>query len=110
MAAMMLRTAALAFTLLGPWLAPAYASVTEWVVVDGGRVRLVTTGGANQDGTIDGALEIAPEPGWKIYWRDPGDAGVPPAIDVSKSANMSDVSVDYPTPERFADGATTWAG
>jgi DsbC/DsbD-like thiol-disulfide interchange protein len=110
MAAMMLRSVAVACVLLGSWLGPASASVTDWVVVEGGRVRLVTAGGPNEDGTVDGALEIALEPGWKTYWRDPGDAGVPPQIDIGKSTNVADVAIEFPTPERFADGTTSWAG
>lgn len=30
------------------------------------------------DGTIKAVLDVDLLPGWKTYWRDPGEAGVPP--------------------------------
>ena len=48
-------------------------------------MRLVTTGSRDADGRLEGILDIELKPGWKTYWRDPGDAGVPPTIDVSAS-------------------------
>jgi DsbC/DsbD-like thiol-disulfide interchange protein len=51
------------------------------------------------------AIEIRLDPGWKTYWRDPGDSGVPPAFDFSGSNNVKSVTVEWPAPERFPDGA-----
>ena len=42
------------------------------------------------------------KPGWKIYWRSPGDAGYPPAIDWKGSDNLNDVVISWPGPHRFA--------
>jgi DsbC/DsbD-like thiol-disulfide interchange protein len=50
-------------------------------------------------------VEIRLDPGWKTYWRDPGDSGVPPTLDFSGSANVKSVSVLWPAPELFPDGA-----
>jgi DsbC/DsbD-like thiol-disulfide interchange protein len=50
-------------------------------------------------------IEIKLDPGWKTYWRDPGDSGVPPTFDFSGSENMKAVTVLWPAPARFADGA-----
>jgi DsbC/DsbD-like thiol-disulfide interchange protein len=50
-------------------------------------------------------VEIRLEPGWKTYWRYPGDSGVPPTLDFSGSENIKSVTVLWPAPERFADGA-----
>ena len=68
---------------------PAFASATDWLEVNGGRVRLVTSGLPDSSGLLNGALEIDLEPGWKTYWRDPGDAGVPPQIDIARSSNIA---------------------
>jgi len=73
-------------------------------------VRLVTTGNPNEKGLIKGALDIDLTPGWKTYWRDPGDAGVPPQIDFSGSRNVSVVDIAYPAPHRFSDAGGIWAG
>ncbi|MGX9353885.1 protein-disulfide reductase DsbD domain-containing protein [Roseobacteraceae bacterium S113] len=41
------------------------------------------------------------EPGWKTYWRSPGEVGLPPELDWSRARNVADVSLLYPAPERF---------
>lgn len=51
------------------------------------------------------AVEIKLKEGWKTYWRYPGDSGVPPMLDFSKSQNVKAVTVLYPAPMQFADGA-----
>ena len=45
------------------------------------------------------------QPGWKTYWRTPGDSGVPPRFDFSKSDNVEAVTVLWPAPMKFDDGA-----
>ena len=45
------------------------------------------------------------DPGWKTYWRNPGDSGVPPRFDFSKSENIEAVTVLWPAPKKFDDGA-----
>jgi DsbC/DsbD-like thiol-disulfide interchange protein len=89
---------------------PALASSSDWYDVEGGSVRLVTTGAANQNGVIEGVLEIDLKPGWKTYWRDPGDAGVPPTLDASASRNIASAELSFPAPQRFNDGSAVWAG
>lgn len=90
--------------------AGAQASASAWHDSEGGRIRLVTTGKADDRGRIRGALEIALKPGWKTYWRDPGDSGVPPQLDVSGSANIAEVDVSFPPPRRHDDGYGQWVG
>lgn len=91
-------------------LSPALASSSGWIETEGGRVRLTTAGSPNAEGKLQGALEIALKPGWKTYWRDPGDAGIPPSLDVSDSINVSGAEIDFPPPKRFDDGYSVWAG
>jgi DsbC/DsbD-like thiol-disulfide interchange protein len=50
-------------------------------------------------------LELQLDPGWQTYWRYPGDSGVPPTFDFSGSDNVSSVTVEWPAPQRFPDGA-----
>ncbi|MCP9231596.1 hypothetical protein NMG46_15235 [Mesorhizobium sp. LMG 17147] len=89
---------------------PASASSSAWYNSEGGRVRLVTSGKADEAGRLQGVLDIALKPGWKTYWRDPGDAGVPPQIDVSASTNIADATLLFPPPQRHDDGYGKWAG
>ncbi len=58
-------------------------------------------GQAGPGGTQIAGLSIALQPGWKTYWRSPGEAGVPPVIDWSASANVADLQVLWPAPEMF---------
>ncbi|TIW88948.1 MAG: hypothetical protein E5V51_06740, partial [Mesorhizobium sp.] len=89
---------------------PATASSSAWYNSEGGKVRLVTSGKPDDAGRIRGILDIALKPGWKTYWRDPGDAGVPPQLDISASTNIADATLSFPAPQRHDDGYGKWAG
>ena len=54
---------------------------------------------------VRAGVEIKLDPGWKTYWRDPGDSGMPPTLDFSGSDNVKAVTVLWPAPQRFPDGA-----
>jgi DsbC/DsbD-like thiol-disulfide interchange protein len=88
----------------------ARASSSGWYEMQGARVRLVTTGRVDAAGQLKGALDIQLNRGWKTYWRDPGDAGVPPTIDVSANGNIAKAEFDFPAPQRHDDGDYQWAG
>ena len=47
------------------------------------------------------ALHLELAPGWKTYWRSPGDAGIPPSFDWNGSGNTRGVAVQWPSPEVF---------
>jgi DsbC/DsbD-like thiol-disulfide interchange protein len=47
------------------------------------------------------ALRLTMAPGWKTYWRSPGDGGIPPLFDWSGSDNLRSVAVSWPVPEVF---------
>ncbi len=51
------------------------------------------------DGRHMAALEVTLAPGWKTYWRAPGDAGIPPQFDWRGSGNLKGVQISWPTPE-----------
>lgn len=53
--------------------------------------------------TIRAGVEIRMKPGWKTYWRYPGDSGVPPRFDFSGSENLRAAIVTWPAPQRFYD-------
>ena len=46
-------------------------------------------------------LSLALAPGWKTYWRSPGEAGIPPEFDWSGSQNVKAVYVHWPSPVVF---------
>lgn len=88
---------------------PALASSTDWFETQGGRIRLVTAGVPDAQGRVTGVLDIALDPGWKTYWRDPGDSGVPPQIMVD-GPEVRQAELSFPAPTRHDDGYSEWAG
>lgn len=56
-------------------------------------------GWQQSDGSHVAGLALDLAPGWKTYWRAPGDAGIPPRFDWRGSRNLGAVSVQWPTPE-----------
>jgi DsbC/DsbD-like thiol-disulfide interchange protein len=66
-------------------------------------VRLLA--GSRSGGVLLGGIAVQLQPGWKTYWRTPGDSGVPPRFDFSKSENIEAVTVLWPAPAKFDDGA-----
>ena len=66
-------------------------------------VRLLA--GSRSGAVLLGGIAFQLDPGWKTYWRNPGDSGVPPRFDFSKSENIEAVTVLWPAPKKFDDGA-----
>lgn len=50
------------------------------------------------------ALELRLQPGWKTYWRSPGDSGLPPSFDWRGSQNLAGVEFHWPAPEAIPSG------
>src|SRR6516164_5131465 len=65
-------------------------------------VRLLA--GSRSGAVLLGGIAFQLQPGWKTYWRTPGDSGVPPRFDFSKSENVEAVTVLWPAPRKFDDG------
>ncbi len=82
--------------------AGAPVQATAWSELSHSRARLVR-GAARSEGAYEVGVQIQLDPGWKTYWRVPGDSGVPPEFDWSRSVNIGSVDVLWPTPERFRD-------
>ncbi|HQY43436.1 MAG TPA: protein-disulfide reductase DsbD family protein [Paracoccaceae bacterium] len=53
------------------------------------------------DGRQMSALHIVLTPGWKTYWRSPGEAGIPPVFDWAGSDNVAAVALHWPRPQVF---------
>ncbi len=81
------------------------AAADGWLETEGARIRLLTEP-AGRDGIIRGALQIDLEPGWKTYWRDPIDSGVPPALGVKGMGS----ELHFPAPRWLSDQYSTFAG
>jgi suppressor for copper-sensitivity B len=72
-----------------------------WTDYGQGRVRLVS---ASTSVTGDQALlglHYVIAKGWEIYWRSPGQAGLPTTVDWQESENLRVASLRWPLPRRF---------
>ena len=65
------------------------------------RLLVAENGVAPGSGELSAGFEIVLAPGWKTYWRSPGEVGLPPQLDWSASENVADVELMYPVPQRF---------
>ncbi len=73
---------------------------TDWSMGKQASVRLIADRGA--DGALRLGLQFRLQPGWKTYWRSPGDAGLPATIDWSGSQNVAVAGIDWPAPARYS--------
>jgi len=71
----------------------------------GGHSAVRLLAGSRSGPLLLGGIAIQLDPGWKTYWRTSGDSGVPPRFDFSKSDNVEAVTVLWPAPTKFDDGA-----
>ncbi|MCY1127718.1 protein-disulfide reductase DsbD family protein [Frigidibacter sp. RF13] len=61
----------------------------------------ILPGWQTEDGTRMAALHLTFAPGWKTYWRSPGEAGIPPEFDWSASQNVGSVRLHWPRPQVY---------
>jgi suppressor for copper-sensitivity B len=98
-----LKIAVLALLALPRPALAADPAASDWFVTDQGRVRLIAAEpGTGQEASLTLGLEFRLAPHWKIYWRSPGDAGYPPRLDWSGSANLAEARMAWPAPQRFS--------
>jgi DsbC/DsbD-like thiol-disulfide interchange protein len=81
----------------------AAADASSWDGDARSAVRLLAGSPPGADGALRAGVEVRLATGWKTYWRYPGDSGVPPVFDFSKSENVKSVSILWPAPHRFMD-------
>lgn len=107
---------ACAFALISQMIASpfAYADPTPgssaWVDNDTARVRLLSHQTGIDKSTVLIGVQIELMQGWKTYWRNPGDSGIPPNFDWSGSKNLQSAKVLWPAPQRYdLSGEMTFA-
>jgi DsbC/DsbD-like thiol-disulfide interchange protein len=81
------------------------ADASAWDGTQRSGVRLIAGGRVDGGASLRAGIEMRLAPGWKTYWRYPGDSGVPPVFDFSGSQNLKSADVLFPVPKRFPDGA-----
>ena len=61
----------------------------------------IVPGWREADGRHVAGLSIRLAPGWKTYWRAPGEGCIPPVFNWSGSTNIAGVDIHFPVPEVF---------
>ena len=71
--------------------------------------RLIAASAA-QDGAWTVGVAITLKGGAHTYWRNPGDAGVPPTFDFAGSVNVTRTTVTYPVPRHIGEAGLDTLG
>src|SRR3979409_824804 len=95
----------LAATLLAslPAIEARAEDASPWQRDSHSAIRLLA--GSRSGAVLMGGIAFQLQAGWKTYWRTPGDSGVPPRFDFSKSDNVEAVTIMWPAPLKVDDGA-----
>ncbi|MBT4933040.1 MAG: hypothetical protein HOL66_04565 [Rhodospirillaceae bacterium] len=101
------RFAALALILslyaLFPAMAQDVSASSQTIKTDHTTLRLIAASeGVGDAESLKLGLHFTLKPGWKVYWRSPGDAGYPPSIDWTGSDNVAEAHMLWPVPHRFS--------
>ena len=94
----MLRLLALLLSLLaGPVAAQGFKPPADLV-----RASLVAEPASVAGATpFTVAIRMAMKPGWHVYWRNPGDSGLPPEVTWTLPAGFSAAAIQWPAPHRI---------
>lgn len=100
----------LAFTWLFGLTAQAEPLVSQPVINQKSRVRLVSASVPSPLKFYRAGIEIELAPAAITYWRTPGDAGVPPIFSFAGSQNLARAEVFFPAPQRLENAGETSFG
>jgi DsbC/DsbD-like thiol-disulfide interchange protein len=85
-------------------------SASPWSKASHSDLRLVANGKIAagkimSPGQYQAGIAVQMKPGFKTYWRHPGDSGVPPSFSFEGSENLARADILYQPPQKFPDGA-----
>ena len=86
--------------LLGLCLLAAWLPAGDGPLV---TATITAAGPARPGATVPVALSFAIAPGWHLYWENPGDSGLPPAIRWNLPPGWTADPLRFPVPERKVD-------
>lgn len=87
----------------------ARAVTSEWATSEGGRMRIVSLP-ADPSGKIEAVLQIELKPDWITYWREPGEAGIPPQLKPDPTSGVTLASMAFPVPKLIKNDDITDIG
>ncbi|WP_188408584.1 protein-disulfide reductase DsbD domain-containing protein [Agaricicola taiwanensis] len=85
-------------------------TTSAWAGDGSSAIRLISGRAPEADGSSIVGIEIRLQPGWKTYWREPGESGIPPRFDWAGSENLKKADVLFPAPKRFKEGDSWTVG
>lgn len=103
------RALTLLASLISAFCGPASAADPSTLVTQGASIRLIADA-PDAIGRIRGALLFELEPGWKTYWREPGEAGLAPSLMFRADGKVADANVFFPTPRHLDEGGMPFNG
>ncbi|MCU0828235.1 MAG: hypothetical protein MUE52_12710 [Tabrizicola sp.] len=92
----MIKSSMLLAVLLAQTALSAHATTQDDVLA-----AALLNGWRLDDGRHMAAVDLTLAPGWKTYWRSPGEAGIPPSFDWTGSENLQSVRLHWPAPSVF---------
>lgn len=93
--------AALALALTGFAARPAVAQQFDGRSADDVVQVSLMGGWRMSEGRHMAAIRIALAPGWKTYWRAPGEGGVPTVLSLTRADGITGMAIHWPRPEVF---------
>ena len=86
------------------FISKSYADTSKIFEDEMVEINLLTQlEGINENGIFYLGIEFILEKDWKIYWKSPGDSGMPPVLDLSLSTNIQKYEIKWPVPERIKE-------
>jgi thiol:disulfide interchange protein DsbD len=101
----------LVFALGALGVTPSFGAESVAAVSARDRVSLVSD--ADQVAPGQGfqlGLRFQLSPGWHVYWQNPGDAGLAPAVSLTLPRGTTASPLRWPVPQRLAEGPVTTYG
>lgn len=90
------------FLLLGLLTGPALAAPVQTDHVEAELIAERTAFTPGADNTV--ALRLRPEPGWHVYWRNPGDSGIPTSLQWTLPDGVTAGDIQWPYPHQHRLG------
>jgi DsbC/DsbD-like thiol-disulfide interchange protein len=84
-----------------PAKSDSFTSPWSGQATDKAQMRLIAA--THEKGVYEAAAEIKLAPQAITYWREPGDAGVPPKFSIEGSENVANAEILYPAPSRMEE-------
>ena len=83
------------------YFSTSMAISSDWDESETSKLRLISPFSENNQKHLLIGLEYKMQPGWKTYWKSPGDGGFPQVISWENSTNIKKLNILWPTPLQF---------